>query len=55
MKRFGPILLVCALFSAPFVRGKGGADAPEWPDSLRSTVLYTEGVKLHAISGDTLR
>lgn len=55
MKRPGPLLFVCALFAAAFVTGRGVVDAPAWPDSLRSTVLYTEGIKHRAIAGDTLR
>lgn len=55
MKRIFAIACTCALFSAAFVAGKGGADAPAWPDSLRSAYLYTEGIKQTLIADDSLR
>jgi len=55
MKRLFPITLVCALFSAAFVTGRGRAETYVPPDTLSSVRLYTEGIKLHMIQGDTLR
>lgn len=55
MKRFLAIACMCALFPAAFVVGRGGADVPARPDSLRSAYLYTEGIKQTLIAGDTLR
>lgn len=55
MKRLAAITALCLLFGSAFVAGKGVADAPEWPDSLRSVYLYTEGIKQNAIAGDTAR
>lgn len=57
MKRLTATAILCLLFSTAFVSGKGPSAAPdaEWPDSLRSVWLYTEGIKQHAIFGDTAR
>lgn len=55
MKRLTAITLFCLLFSSAFVAGKGAAEAPGYPDSLRSVWLYTEGIKQSAIAGDTAR
>ena len=52
MKRLTATTVLCLLlFSAAFVTGKGPSAAPEYPDSLRSVWLYTEGVK-HFIEKD---
>ena len=56
MKRLTATTVLCLLlFSAAFVTGKGPSAAPEYPDSLRSVWLYTEGVKQNAIAGDSVR
>ena len=56
MKRLTATTVLCLLlFSAAFVTGKGHSAAPEYPDSLRSVWLYTEGVKQNAIAGDSVR
>lgn len=58
MKRPAAISIFCAaLFSTAFVAGKGPvpADTPAWADSLPSLYLYTEGIKQHAIAGDSAR
>ena len=56
MKRLTATTVLCLLlFSAAFVTGKGPSAAPEYPDSLRSVWLYTEGIKQQTITGDTLR
>ena len=57
MKHLTATAILCLLFSTAFVSGKGPSAAPdaEWPDSLRSVWLYTEGIKQHAIFGDTAR
>ena len=61
MKRTGVLLLALALFSTAFVAGKGPqqpslpAPGADWPDSLRTTWLYTEALKRNVISGDTAR
>lgn len=55
MKRFAAITALCLLFGSAFVAGKGNTDTPEWPDSLRSVYLYTEGIKQNAIQGDSAR
>lgn len=55
MKRLSAITVLCVLFATAFAAGKGGSDAPRWPDSLRSVWFYTEGIKLNAIHGDSLR
>lgn len=60
MKRPTAISVLCAaLFSTAFAAGKGPAAAsgsqPEWADSLRSLYLYTEGIKQHAVAGDSVR
>lgn len=60
--------MCAALFSTAFVAGRGaspapgragaltdGDGAPAWADSLRSLYLYTEGIKQHAIAGDSVR
>lgn len=55
MKRTTAITALClALFSSAFVAGKDTRPAPDYPDSLRSVYLYTEGIKLNAIAGDSL-
>lgn len=55
MKRLAAIPVLCALFATAFAAAKGEPDAPRWPDSLRSVWFYTEGIKLNAIHGDSLR
>lgn len=55
MKRLTAITALCLLFSTAFVAGKGSVQAPEWPDSLRSVYLYTEGIKQNAIARDSAR
>lgn len=55
MKRLTAITGLCLLFSTAFVAGKSPRQTPEWPDSLRSVWLYTEGVKQNAIAGDSAR
>jgi len=61
MKRPAVISILCvALFSSAIAGGKSPATAPlpvapEWADSLRSLYLYTEGIKRHAIAGDSVR
>lgn len=55
MKRLTAITALCLLFSTAFVAGKGSVQAPEWPDSLRSVYLYTEGIKQNTIAGDSAR
>ena len=55
MKRLTAITALCALFFTAFAAGKGPAGVPEYPDSLRSVWLYTEGIKQNTIAGDTAR
>ncbi len=55
MKRLSVILLLCLLFSTAFVVGKGPAQQPTYPDSLRSVWFYTEGIKSNAITGDSAK
>ena len=56
MKRLTATTVLCLLlFSAAFVTGKGPSAAPEYPDSLRSVWLYTEGIKQNTIFHDTVR
>lgn len=56
MKRPAAISIVCAaFFLTAFAAGKNSSPVPEWADSLRSFYLYTEGIKLHTIAGDSLR
>lgn len=55
MKRLTAITALCLLFSTAFVAGKGSVQPPEWPDSLRSVYLYTEGIKQNAITRDSAR
>lgn len=55
MKRLTAITALCLLFSTAFVAGKGSVQPPEWPDSLRSVYLYTEGIKQNAITRDSVR
>ena len=45
MKRLTATTLFCLLFFSAFVAGKGPAETPGYPDSLRSVWLYTEGIK----------
>ncbi len=47
--------LSLGLFSTAFVAGKGGVPAPDYPDSLRSVWLYTEGIKRYTISQDSVQ
>lgn len=54
MKIFGQLILCCALFSTLLVTGKGGVIA-DYPDSLRSVYLYTEGIKYNLIYRDTIK
>ncbi|MCM1151237.1 MAG: tetratricopeptide repeat protein [Alistipes sp.] len=46
-----------ASLPAPGHAGKGAvaSEEPAWADSLRSLYLYTEGIKQHAIVGDSAR
>jgi len=53
MKRTAAIALLCALFATALAGGKGRVPVSEWPDSLRSVDLYTEGIKLIAIRRDS--
>ena len=53
MKRLTAITALCLLFSTAFVTGKSPSAAPEYPDSLRSVWLYTEGIKQNAIARDS--
>ena len=55
MKRLTATTLFCLLFFSAFVAGKGPAETPGYPDSLRSVWLYTEGIKQNIIAGDTAR
>lgn len=56
MKRPAAISIVCAaFFLTAFAAGKNPSSVPGWADSLRSFYLYTEGIKLHTIAGDSLR
>ncbi len=68
MKRSTARSLLCAaLFVSVFAAGAGAppdavrplrktaSEAPAWADSLPSLYLYTEGIKSHAIAGDSLR
>ena len=55
MKRLTAITVLGLLFSTAFVAGKSPQQTPEWPDSLRSVWLYTEGIKRNAIEGDSAR
>lgn len=55
MKRFAAISLLALLFGSAFVSGQNPQQACEFPDSLRSVYLYTEGIKLLHIAGDTAR
>lgn len=56
MKRLTATTVLCLLlFSAAFVTGKGPSAVPEYPDSLRSVWLYTEGIKQNTIAGDSVR
>ena len=56
MKRLTATTVLCLLlFSAAFVAGKGPSAVPEYPDSLRSVWLYTEGIKQNTIAGDSVR
>ncbi|WP_290540253.1 tetratricopeptide repeat protein [Alistipes sp.] len=56
MKRLTATTVLCLLlFFAAFVSGKGTPAVPEYPDSLRSVWLYTEGIKQNIIAGDTAR
>lgn len=56
MKRLSAITVLClVLFSTAFVAGKGPSAAPEYPDSLRSVWLYTEGIKQNTIARDSVR
>lgn len=53
------VCTVLAVILAPALSGGRGSAAPapegEWPDSLRSLYLYTEGIKQRTIAGDTAR
>ncbi len=55
MKRLTATTALCALFFTAFAAGRGPAGVPEYPDSLRSVWLYTEGIKQNTIAGDTAR
>lgn len=55
MKRLTAAALLCLFFPAFLVIGKGPVAVSEWPDSLRSLYLYTEGVKQYSIFGDSIR
>lgn len=56
MRRPAAISLVCAAFFLTLsAAGKNPSPTPAWADSLRSLYLYTEGIKQHAIAGDSLR
>lgn len=56
MKRPAAISFVCAaFFLTAFAAGKNPLPTPGWTDSLRSLYLYTEGIKQHTITGDSLR
>lgn len=55
MKRLTAITVLCALFFTAFAARRGPAGVPEYPDSLRSVWLYTEGIKQNVIAGDTAR
>lgn len=55
MKRLTATTVLCILFCSAFVAGKGHSGVPEYPDSLRSVYLYTEGIKANTIYGDSLR
>lgn len=55
MKRLAATALLCLLFPAFWVVGKGPAAVSGWPDSLRSLYLYTEGIKQYTIFGDSIR
>lgn len=58
MKRMLAILVLCTAFSTGFVPQGEALPAPaaeaSWPDSLRPTEYYTEGVKKLLIGEDTL-
>ena len=58
MKRMLAILVLCTAFSTGFVPQEEALPAPaaeaSWPDSLRPTEYYTEGVKKLLIGEDTL-
>ncbi len=56
MKRSIALLLTCLLFSTGFTRRNEGGGTPsitDFPNSLRSVYLYTEGIKRATIEGDT--
>ena len=56
MRRPAAISFVCAAFFLTVsAAGKSPSPAPVWADSLRSVYLYTEGIKQHAIAGDSVR
>lgn len=55
MKRLTAITALCVLFLSAFAAGNGSAGVPDYPDSLRSVWLYTEGIKQNAIARDTVR
>lgn len=56
MKRLTATTVFCLLlFSTAFVTGKGPSAVPEYPDSLRSVWLYTEGIKQNTIARDSVR
>ena len=58
MKRMLAILVLCTAFSTGFVPQGEALPAPaaeaSWPDSLRPTEYYTEGVEELLIGEDTL-
>lgn len=57
MRRSIALLLTCLLFSTGFTArrndGGGTPSITDFPDSLRSVYLYTEGIKRATIGGDT--
>ena len=55
MKRFAATLFALALFVTAFAVAQGEEERPHWADSLRSTHLFTEGIKRFQIDGDTAR
>ena len=55
MKRLTAITVFCLLFTTAFVAGKSTSATPEYPDSLRSVWLYTEGIKQYTIARDSIR
>lgn len=58
MRRLLAILILCTVFSVGFIPRRDACAAtlpdPTWPDSLRPTEHYTDGLKKLLIEGDTL-